>query len=109
MRAHPYEARVLGGFNTMLNGILDQRLEQERGHLAIQGGRLNHLLDTQLIAKSSLLNFNVALDKLQFLPKGDLLPFRLAKSDPKQSLSDSRVASARLGRDGAKSRWHSNC
>ena len=51
----------------MANRVLSQRLEDQRRHEAFEGFGLDFGLDAQPLAKSRLLNLQVAIQELHFL------------------------------------------
>jgi hypothetical protein len=82
--AYSHHSRLFARLNSVPDGILNQRLQHECGHHAIQRPRLDFLFDTQFVAESGLLNLDVALDEIQFLAEGEFLPVRLAESKAQQ-------------------------
>jgi hypothetical protein len=59
--------------DTMPNGVLDERLQNESGNRAVDHTRINLQFKSKPISKTSLLNGDVVLEKFNFPIDSDFL------------------------------------
>ncbi len=73
-----------GCCNAVMNGILQQRLPQERWHLGIQCCRLHFQPEVQRIPETHTLDLEIRLQRLDFLPDRHHLRPGIFKGNPQK-------------------------
>ena len=81
----------------MTQGILNERLQEERRHEAIEGRGLDVLLKSEPVTQACLLDFNVALNKLQIFAHADSCLSDWLNASRKSSLKEASTSWAARG------------
>jgi hypothetical protein len=79
----------------MLDRVLDERLQEKIGYVRSEGFRFNLAADGEALTEARLLDFQVAIKKIQFLAQRHLLGVSASSAYRNRSLSCPIIRSAR--------------
>ncbi len=99
-------ARTHQRLEAVANRVLDERLQDQRRHHHVQGGRVDPILDAQPIAEVHLLDVEIRAQILELLGQLDFLHADLAQRDAEQIAEplDHRVRLLRIAMDERRDR-----